>query len=369
MKNKFFIINLFSVLFLFVSSSSFAFTDYTNSERIIRENKQFIDFINVSVTNLAEDQADAFRNIYQMHFNADLAYMQGDYKTTYNKVYASQKELASLCHTMLKEKYLEESKNILSAISLVVAKSKNSRARNFLTLGYRDITRATEAFTIGDGSYRKHYSYKIFKYEEGIQLVRRAQRFGLFALFESLNPDGKRAVYNEIVRQEAAEGRGYFYSRFLDKEGEAFEAEIYISYDDAKKRREEANSDGQAKIVERKLDRHIRFKKESKVAELIHNDYFETAEDIFRQYIPDFNFKLLEALLVVLGGDSDNKNAPKLDYAYMRVRHIDNYGRLAKDSVLDSFLDNVTIDSTNGTPLAPAPDENERKQGDSGTAE
>ena len=347
MKNKFFIFSLLSLFVLFASSVSFAFMDYSESERIINENKSFIDFMDVSVTNLAEEKADAFRDIYEIHFNADLAYMQGKYMLTYKKVYASQKDLADLCHSVLKEKYLDESKKIMGAISLTVAKSKNAKARTLLALGYRDLANATDLFTMGDGSYRKHFSTKIAKYVESIRLVRRAQRFSYFALFESLNSEGKRAVYNEMVKQEKEQGRGLFYSRFLDKEGDELANEILISYEDAEKRDKDVKKDPNSRTFERKIDRHIRFKREARVAELMGHDYFSTAEEILRNYIYDFNFKLLDALLTVLSNDSENKNAPKFDYTYIRLRLVDNYGKHAKDSLLDSFRDNVKVDDDN----------------------
>jgi hypothetical protein len=345
----------------------FASVDYLSSERMLKENKAFMEFIDISITNLGIGDADTFRKAYEMHFNADLAYVQGDYGQTYKKVYASQRELATICHTILKEKYLNDSKTTLALISGGVQKSKNIRARAYLTLGYRDRAAAQDAFTIGDGSYRKFFSYKIFKYEEAISLVRKAQIFGYKALLESLTPESRIAIYNELVKQEKAKG-GLFYSRFLDKAGEEIEKEMLVTYDDALQRgtpKEDPPADGidkdatnkNDKVFETRLAGRVRFKKEADVAKFIHRHDFELAERVLRVYIKDLNFKLFYTMFDFLAKNED-VNAPKLDYEKTKIHLIDSYCRFSKDSILNTFLGNAAIDADNQADGPESPDDN-----------
>jgi hypothetical protein len=183
-----------------------AFTDQTTSERILRENKDFIEFINVSVSNFAEQKTDEFKKIYEMHFNADIAYLQSDYHRTYKKIYQCQSQLMPLYETLLRDRYLEDSKDLLDRIAPGIIKSKNTRARLYLTLGYRDRTVSMTHYTVGEASNPRLYSYKLFKYEEGIKMARRAKRYAFLALFESQSPETKKAIYEELMKNEMKEG-------------------------------------------------------------------------------------------------------------------------------------------------------------------
>ena len=321
----------------------FAFGDYASSERILKENKAFLEFIDVSITNFGIQDESVFRKAYELHFNADLSYVQGDYGQTYKKVYNSQRELASICYTILKEKYLEDSRTTLALISGGVEKSKNVRARGLLVLGYRDRAAAQDAFTIGDGSFRKFFSYKIFKYQESINLVRKAQRFGYLALFESLTPETRIEIYDELVKQEKEKSKNLFYNRFIGKEGEELDKEIALTYDEAEKRNQDASENSGFEL---KVDRRLRFKRESDVARFIKRRDFYLAESIFKTYISDFNFKLCYSMCEILGQKGD-PNAPKLDYEKMKIQVIDSYGRFSKDSILNTYLGNVNIDDDN----------------------
>ena len=329
------------LVFICASGNLFAIGDYESSERMLRENQSFLEFIDISITNFGIQDENAFRKAFEMHFNADLSYVQGDYLQTYRKVYNSQRELASICHDILKEKYLEDSKNTLALISGGVWKSKNVRARSFLTLGYKERAAAQEAFTIGNGSFRKFFSSKIFKYREAIDLVRRAQRFGYLALFESLTPETRVEIYNEVVKEEKEKELGLFYSRFAGKKDEELDKEMAITYDEVKKLRQE-----NPHAFPSKIDRRLRFKRENDVARYIKQGDFFLAEGIFKMYIHDFSFKLCYAMCEVLKQKGD-PNAPKLDYEKLKIQVIDSYGKFSKDSILRTYLGNVNIDDDN----------------------
>ena len=95
---------------MLVPSILFPYSDQTTTERILKENKDFVEFINVSVTNFAEGKKEDFRKIYEKHFNADIAYLQSDYKRAFKRVYSSQGDMEKLYRDMVKEYYLEDSK-------------------------------------------------------------------------------------------------------------------------------------------------------------------------------------------------------------------------------------------------------------------
>ncbi|PKL38184.1 MAG: hypothetical protein CVV44_13540 [Spirochaetae bacterium HGW-Spirochaetae-1] len=320
-----------------------AFTDQTTSERILKENKAFIEFINVSLTNFADAKADGFMKIYEMHFNADVAYLQSDYKRAYKKVYACQGEMVKLYESILRDLYLEDSKNILDRLAPGIIKSKNSRARLYLTLGYRDRTISMTHYTIGEASNPKLFSYKIYKYEEGIKMARRAKRYAFLALFESQNPEVKRNIYKQVLKKEKEEGNPFF-NRFLDKEGDAFLNELNVSFEEIEKR--ELQDGAQNKSVDdNKLIKRVRYRREERAARYLMDNEFDRAEDILRQYVDDFNYKLISATFEVLSSEKkEESSGASMSVDQYKLHLLDNYSRLSKKSAVEGFLDKIKVD-------------------------
>ncbi|MFC1670490.1 hypothetical protein ACFL20_08860, partial [Spirochaetota bacterium] len=199
-KNTFSIIGFIPVIIILFLLGAvlpvFSSIDQTSSERKLKENKRFIEFVDVAVTNFGENQSDLFLKVYEKHFNADIAFLQSDYVRAYKKVYASQNELVKLYRQLLKRFYLEAAKNILDQIAPAIIRSKNQRARLYLTLGYRDRTVCWTHFAIGGATNPKLKSYKLYKFEDAIKMARRAKRYGFLAIFESQKPEMKFKIFN-----------------------------------------------------------------------------------------------------------------------------------------------------------------------------
>ncbi|MBN1532204.1 MAG: hypothetical protein JXA20_06040 [Spirochaetes bacterium] len=340
----------------------FPFSDQTTSERILRENKHFVEFVNDGITNFAEDKIDSYRKAYELHFNADVAFLQADYRRTYKKIYASQGILASLYSDIVKDVYLEDSKNILDTIAPRVISSKNARARLFLTLGYRDRTISWTHFTVGDASNPKLYSYRIYKYIKAIQYARRAKRYAFLALFESQDTETKRRIYANVMKTENQKGNPFF-SRFVDLEEKEYIREMSKEFEDYEREQREKTAaqtkeeGGQASPAsfEKNVEKRVRFRNEKRTARFLINTEYDPAEDIMRSYLEDFNFKLINSTFEILsttGGASPGKEATgsekgesqRIDYNKYKIHLMDNYSRLAKNSVLESFYGQVAVE-------------------------
>lgn len=340
MKNYILLLNLTLVMISSSFSNVFAFTDQATTERILTENKEYIEFINVCVTNFTKEKYADFEDVYRIHFNADIAYLQSDYKRSYKKVYASQRKMSLLYETLLRDLYLEDAKKILDRMAPGIIKSKNPRARLYLTLGYRDRTVSVTHYTIGNASNPRLFSYKIFKYEEGIKMARRSKRYGFLALFESRTSDVKKAIYNQLLKKEKEKGQK-FYNRFLDKKGEPFIKELNLSFDENEKREEKA---GIKTTFEKKVLKRVRFRQEARTARFLMNHEFDRAEDIMRKYVDDFNYKLIDATFDVLKADPKGTSAPAFDYDKMKIHLMDNYLRLSRQSAIETFLDKLKVE-------------------------
>ncbi len=354
---------LLAVAFIFASSSVFPYSDQTTTERILKENKRFVEFINVCVTNFGEDKKEDFRKVYEKHFNADVAYLQSDYRRSFKRVYASQGEMEKIYREMVKNNYLEDSKKILDRLAPGIIRSRSARARLYLTLGYRDRTVSWTHYTVGDASNPKLYSYKLYKYVDAIKMARRAKRFAFLALFESQTRETKRKIYNQLCKSER-DMKNKYMNRFVDLNDQDYINEIEKSYSeakqaeaDAKESKEGAGKDGEraafdkeVQSYEAKVVKRVRFRNETKTARYLLDGEFDRAEDILRDHIDDFNFKLIVATFDVLSASgketaADEKaSTDKNDYDKFKLHLVDNYSRLSKQSTIDGILDTLKVE-------------------------
>lgn len=354
---------------------AYPFSDQSTAERMLKENKYFIDFLNLCVTNFGAERAgdakEKFFEIYQLHFNAQVFFLQSDYKNSFRNIRSSQNKGAALYLDILRNVYLEDTKNLLDKLAPDIIKSKNPRARLYLTLAYRDRSISKNFETIGDASNPKLYSYKIFKYIDGLKFSRRAKRYGLLALYESRKDDLKRDIFIHLLEMERESGSKFF-NRFLKKSGKTYIDEMDKSYEahekeeaaapkkdepakDAKgapagtaaKQPGEADKDD---TFEKRLEKKVRFRKERSTAQHILQNEFDRAEDIMREYVDDFNFKLIQATLEVLSarkgdGKGEAPAAGDINYAALIKQHYDNYMRTRKDqkTLMDEFASRLKV--------------------------
>ncbi|HSV95403.1 MAG TPA: hypothetical protein VLM75_00565 [Spirochaetota bacterium] len=329
-----------------------AYSDQTTTERILNENKSFIDFMDVCVTNFGEERKDLFKEVYRSHFNAEVAFLQSDYRGAFKRLYESQGKHVGLFAEMVRDWYLEGSKDILDSIAPEIIRSKNSRAKLYLTLGYRDRAVGFNHYTIGTASNPKLHSYKIYKYVESIKMARRAKRYAFLALYESRTGEMKRKIFNHLFEMEREAGSP-FYNRFLAKNGDSFLNELNREYYDYAP--EEATSEKPADGVpvtqpgrefgsfEKRTERRVRFRGEKTVAHHLLAEEFEKAEDTIREYVDDFNFKIIKATIEMLAAERGEPGGG-VEYKKFLLHHTDNYARFSKESALSTFSGTVKVE-------------------------
>lgn len=352
---------------------AFSIGDQLSTERILGENKAFIYFMDSCMTNFGEAKVEQYKEIYQLHFNAEVSYLQSDYRAAFKRVYSSQEKHAALLVDIVRNSYLENSKDILDELAPEIIKSKNPRAKLYLSLAYRDRAVAMNFYTIGTASNPKLHSYRIFRYIEAIKMARRAKRYGFLALFESQTPETKQKIYNHLFEMERESGNR-FYERFLNKNGDSFLLELNRSIEESEESEKAAAEDPAGKreigkkdavketdeaAYEKRVDRRVRFRNEKTTAGYLLNREFEKAEDIIRGYVEDFNFKIIKAtfeMLAAKGGEAEGettKEAAKkeagqpggeISFKDYIVHHSDNYSRLSKHSLLESFAGTVKVE-------------------------
>lgn len=176
--------------------------DQLSSERFLTENKFFIQFSDIAVTNFGNKELTKMFTTASNHdFWAQVAFLQSKYKTTYREVRKSQKILVTL-FARLNDIYLLDTKKILDRIAPMIIRSKDTKARHYLSLGYRDLTESKSQQTISVHSPRYLYSYKIKRYMEAIKLCRRAKRYAIYAVIQAKTPPELKAGIEKLSYEE-----------------------------------------------------------------------------------------------------------------------------------------------------------------------
>ena len=372
MKIKKYLLPLAAIV-IFGLTDSFGRFDQPNIERIVKQNREFINYIDKCVTNFNMDKKNDLFTIYQKHFNAEVAYLQADYKRAYDEIISSQKDMVALYEFILTEYYLEDSKNILDKFASGILISKNSIARQYLSLGYRDRAVARTLYVAGETAYPKLYSYKLYKYMEAITLIRRAKKYAFIALYTSQDGKTKLRIYNQLFKDEKDI---VFFNRFVDKDEKAYIAEMNKTYEEyLSETQNKQSDDNNTTPFEGRAERSSRFRKEQRVAQYILNEEFYKAEAIIRSYVDNYNFKLIMATLNVLGDEAshtgESTSDKGTDYKQYINHHKDNHLiLLSEKSALEMVAgDAKIIDYIKGADKKTNDDQQQIEAGPSGGGE
>jgi len=173
------------------------------AERILKENRYFLQFIDVSVTNFGtEKNIDDLKKANKLNFQANLEYLQGEYVRTYKKIVLSQKVLRDLYQDVL-DKYLIDTRKLLDISAPIIVQARDKKAQLFLRLGYRDLEVSRQFKMVGFNYNRFLFSNKIRFFIDGIKRSRQSKRFAFLAIIESKTPIEEKSEYKTQTIDEA----------------------------------------------------------------------------------------------------------------------------------------------------------------------
>lgn len=173
-------------------------------ERILNENRYFLEFINTSVSNFGtQNNIKQLKDANQKHFNANLWYLQSEYSKAYKEIRGSQEILRDLYLDLLENRYIEDTQTLLNISAPVIIQSKDKKAELFLRLGYRDLASSHQYRKVGYNYNKFLYSNKIRYFIDGIKRARRAKRYAFLALIESKTPLEEKEDYKKQTLDEA----------------------------------------------------------------------------------------------------------------------------------------------------------------------
>lgn len=173
-------------------------------EKILRENRYFIEYANVSVSNFGSPENEkSLKDANQHNFNANLYYLESNYVDAFKEIRLSQEILLDLFYDVLQKRYLEDSRSLLDLNAPIIIQSKDRKSAHFLQLGYRDVEVARQFRDMGFNYNRFLFSNKIRYYIDGIKRARRAKRFAFLSLIESKTPIEDKVDYQTQTWDDA----------------------------------------------------------------------------------------------------------------------------------------------------------------------
>lgn len=158
-------------------------------EKILGENKRFLDFLNSGVSNFADaEDLKTFQSAALEHYKAHKEYLSGHYNQTHAHIRESQKILKDLYVQVITKYYLKDARELLERNSAMIIETKDVRAAHFMRLGYRDL-KVSEIFKNKGFNHNRYlYSTKIWFYIDAIKYARQAKRYAFLAIIESQTP-------------------------------------------------------------------------------------------------------------------------------------------------------------------------------------
>jgi len=173
-------------------------------EKILRENRYFIEFGNVSVSNFGSAENEkSLKDANQHHFNANLYYLESNYVDAFKEIRLSQEILLDLYYDLVQKRYIEDARTLLDQNAPIIIQSKDKKSAHFLQLGYRDVEVTRQFRDMGYNYNRFLFSNKIRYYIDGIKRARRAKRFALLSIIESKTPIEDKVEYQTQTWDDA----------------------------------------------------------------------------------------------------------------------------------------------------------------------
>ncbi len=182
--------------------SSLSAGEQRSAEKGLKDNRYFFYFIDSSISNGGTDEEKKiFREAVQRDIIAQLLYMKFLFSDSFQEIRKSQELLISLYRTSLKRD-INDTTMILNRFAQNVIKSDTASARNYLRLGYREMSSGRIRLGMADNYRESLYSMRLYEYVAAIKKVHQGKRFAFFSILESTLPVGEASEFGYMNYKE-----------------------------------------------------------------------------------------------------------------------------------------------------------------------
>lgn len=163
------------------TKSSQAAGEQQKAEKGLKDNEQFMYFINFSVSNGAVEQERALFKQAILHDKfARFLYMQFRFKNSFQQIRKAQELLISL-YSLVLIRHIGEGKKLLDTVSPGPILTNHHRSKHYCGLGYRNNEQARKYMIMADNYRQTLFSLRLYKYVQALKLAKLAKRYALIA--------------------------------------------------------------------------------------------------------------------------------------------------------------------------------------------
>ena len=178
------------------TKSSLSAGNQRHSEKSLKDNRYFFNFINPTVSNSGtEEEKKLFTEAARRDIISRMLYMKFSFNPAMNEIRTTQLLLINLFSTIAVRE-LENATALLNEIAPEVLKTGNKASKKYMSLGYRSADWARKVMIMSDNLPEKNYSIKIYEYVKAIKNAKYTKRYAIIALIENRIPPEKRGRIN-----------------------------------------------------------------------------------------------------------------------------------------------------------------------------
>lgn len=191
-----FILLLTQPLFSQRTKSSLSAGNQRHSEKSLKDNRYFFNFINTTITNTGtEEEISLFIEAARRDLISRMLYMKFAFNPAMNEIRTTQLILIELFRKIAVRE-IDSATLLLNEIAPEVLKTGNKASKKYMSLGYRSADWAEKVMIMSDNLPEKNYSIKIYEYVKAIKNAKYCKRYGIIALIENRIPPEKKGRIN-----------------------------------------------------------------------------------------------------------------------------------------------------------------------------
>ena len=178
------------------TKSSSSAGNQRHSQKSLTDHQYFFYFIDPTVTNSGDDEErELFIEAARRDLISRLLYMRFEFNPAMKEIINTQKLLIKL-YSKIAIREIDNATALLNGIALEVFNNKDSKAKQYMALGYRSIDSAKKVMLMSDNLPETNYSIRLYEYVKAIKSAKYGKRYAIIALIENRVPPEKKIKMN-----------------------------------------------------------------------------------------------------------------------------------------------------------------------------
>lgn len=199
-------------------SGVFGVPDYENMNHKLDVHREQIDYINLCITNLGnedtpeetrklrEEVENDFYDALKWEYNSRISFLQSNYNKSFEELQMSRKSLFNVYNKILLD-YMEETEVLFRTISPLAIRDLDPDARYFLRTSYKKMAMAKDYHQRAYNMHPKFFPQQLKLFQEAIRYLRISRRYMILSLIQANLPRAEKPQYQMVKLNTATNGR------------------------------------------------------------------------------------------------------------------------------------------------------------------